>query len=116
MVRQKRICPNLCSTCYILGPRKKQDKPRRKHSYGRENDLQNYTKKKSQISNTMMDCGDGTHLSHEDYYLSKVLNEDESKSLKWRQRALAIDRLSLQFFPFLFAVIIAMYGYVYLSG
>ena len=102
--------------CYILGPRKRQEKPRRKHSYGKQNDLQNYAKKISQISNTMMDCSDGPHLSQEDYYLAKTLNEDESKSLKWRQRALAIDRLSLQFFPFLFVVIIAIYGYVYLSG
>ena len=64
----------------------------------------------------MTECSGGPDLSHEYYYLSKVSNEEESKSLKWRQRALAIDRLSLQFFPFLFAVIIAMYGYVYLSG
>ena len=64
----------------------------------------------------MMGWIDGPHLSHEDYNLGRVLNEDESKSLKWGQRALAIDRFSLLFFPFLFAVIMAMYGYVYLSG
>ena len=114
MVRPKT--PDLCSTCYILGPRKRQDKPRRKQSCGKENALQNYTKKKSQISNTMMDWNDGLQPSHEDYNFRKVSNEDESISLKWRQRALAIDRFSLQFFPFLFALIIAMYGYVYLSG
>ena len=94
----------------MLGPRKRQDKPRRKQSCAKD------AKKKSIISNTVMGWSDVPQISHEDYNLSKVMNEDERKSLKWRQRSLSIDRFSLLFFPFLFAVIMAMYGYVYLSG
>ena len=101
---------NLCPTCYVSGSRKRQDEPRRKHSYAKD------AKKKSIISNTVMGWSDVPQISHEDYDLRKIMNEDESKSTKWRQRSLSIDRFSLLFFPLLFAAIMAMYGYVYLSG
>ena len=100
----------MCPASHISGSRNRQDKQRRKHSYAKD------AKKKSIISNAVMGWSDVPQISHEDYNLSKVMNEDEGKSLKWRQRSLSIDRFSLLFFPFLFAVIMAMYGYVYLSG
>ena len=49
-------------------------------------------------------------------YFGEMLDDIEKNSWQWKSKAIAIDKFSLKFFPVLFAIVLAIYSYVYLSG
>ena len=53
---------------------------------------------------------------HQPSNFSDIFNNAKEMTLEWSDRALAIDKFSLQLFPLIFAVFMGIYSYVYLSG
>ena len=53
---------------------------------------------------------------HPQMHFGEMLDDIEKNSWQWKAKAIAIDKFSLQFFPVLFAIVLAIYSYVYLSG
>ena len=52
---------------------------------------------------------------HSQMHFGEILNDIEKNSWQWKSKALAIDKFSLKFFPVLFAIVLSIYSYVYLS-